>query len=222
MINEEIQMARGTKRRQNVTSSAEALGKGRNGVLVEKTEKDRYSEQTVWMLAVRDRRDKVAFARLFDHYAPRLKGMAMRGGARPDLAEEIVQDAFLAVWRKAASFDPHRAQVSSWIYQIARNRQIDIARKESRPVPEELAPAADEQDDAGQIVALEQETRRLRSALEALPDKQREMVEKAYLGELTHQEINSVTGVPLGTIKSRIRLGLTRLRHELREIRSND
>ena len=174
------------------------------------------------MLAVRDQRDKAAFARLFDHYAPRLKGMAMRGGARPDLAEEIVQDAFLSVWRKAASFDPHRAQVSSWIYQIARNRQIDIARKESRPVPEELALDPNEQDDAGQIVALEQEAQRLRSALQSLPDKQREMVEKAYLGELTHQEINSVTGVPLGTIKSRIRLGLTRLRHELKEIRSHD
>ncbi|MFV2053725.1 sigma-70 family RNA polymerase sigma factor [Aliiroseovarius sp. YM-037] len=174
------------------------------------------------MLAVRDQRDKAAFARLFDHYAPRLKGMAMRGGARPDLAEEIVQDAFLSVWRKAASFDPHRAQVSSWIYQIARNRQIDIARKESRPVPEELAIDPNEQDDAGQIVALEQEAQRLRSALQSLPDKQREMVEKAYLGELTHQEIKSVTGVPLGTIKSRIRLGLTRLRHELKEIRSHD
>ncbi|OWU83501.1 RNA polymerase sigma factor RpoE [Oceanicola sp. 22II-s10i] len=170
------------------------------------------------MLAVRDRRDRMAFAALFDHFAPRLKGFVMRSGTPAEQAEEIVQDVMLKVWRKADLFDPHRAQVSSWIYQIARNRQIDVLRKESRPVPEELAEDPDAEPDAGQILALEQETDHLRRALTGLKPEQREVIEKAYLGELTHQEISDQTGLPLGTVKSRIRIGLDRLRKELKDL----
>jgi DNA-directed RNA polymerase specialized sigma24 family protein len=155
------------------------------------------SQQTIWMLAVRDQRDKVAFASLFDYFGPRLKGFVMRSGMSSSQAEEVVQDVMLTIWRKAALFDPHRAQVSAWIYQITRNRQIDVIRKEQRPLPEELAQDPGTEPDANQIMA----------------------VEKAYLGELTHQEISAQTDLPLGTIKSRIRLGLEKLRHELKELR---
>ena len=178
-----------------------------------------YSQQTNWMLAVRDQRDRAAFSALFDYFAPRLKGFVMRSGASSHEAEEIVQDVMLTCWRKAALFDPHRAQVSAWIYQIARNRQIDIARKENRPMPEELKEEPSLEADASQILGLEQEARELRQAIVNLKPEQREMVEKAYLGELTHQEISVQTGVPLGTIKSRIRLGLERLRHELKDLK---
>ncbi|MCV2873667.1 sigma-70 family RNA polymerase sigma factor [Defluviimonas sp. WL0050] len=171
------------------------------------------------MLAVRDKRDRDAFSALFDHFAPRLKGMMMRSGTPAHQAEEIVQDVMLTVWRKASLFDPHRAQVSAWIYQIARNRQIDIVRRERRPEPEDLVEDCEAEPDASQIVALEQEATKLKNALALLSDEQREMVEKAYLGELTHQEISTQTGLPLGTIKSRIRLGLERLRHELKGMR---
>ncbi|UWQ90465.1 sigma-70 family RNA polymerase sigma factor [Rhodobacteraceae bacterium M382] len=171
------------------------------------------------MLAVRDRRDKDAFAALFDYFAPRLKGFIMRKGTSSAQAEEIVQDVMLTVWRKAAMFDPHRAQVSAWVYQIARNRHIDIRRKENRPVPEELYEDPGTEPDASQILAIDQEASHLKQALAQLSADQREIVEKAYLGELTHQQISEQTGLPLGTIKSRIRLGLERLRRELKGLR---
>lgn len=177
------------------------------------------SQQTIWMIAVRDDRDQGAFGSLFDYFAPRLKGFIMKTGTSSAQAEEIVQDVMLTVWRKAEMFDPHRAQVSAWIYQIARNRQIDTIRKESRPMPDELAQDPDLEPDASQILAIEQEAGQLKTAISNINDDQRDIIEKAYLGELTHQEISIQTGLPLGTIKSRIRLGLERLRHELKGLR---
>ena len=149
-----------------------------------------YSQLTIWLLGVRDQRDRIAFAALFDHLAPRLKGFVMRSGASAALAEEIVQDVMLTIWRKAAQFDPHKAQASAWIYQIARNRHIDIVRKESRPVPDELGEDPGTEPDASQILGLEQETEQLKRAISQLQPDQKEMIEKAYIGELTHQEIS--------------------------------
>ncbi|CUI95074.1 Sigma-K factor [Cognatishimia activa] len=198
-------------------------GRGKRDRLNDATQTE-YSDQTVWMLAVKNNRDRVAFGMIFDFYAPRLKGFVMRTGVSGAQAEEIVQEVLLTVWRKADQFDPHRAQVSSWIYQIARNRQIDVIRKESRVMPEELSTDLKDEgashEDASQIMAVEQEAETLRMALARLKPGQREMVEKAYLGELSHSEIQAETGLPLGTIKSRIRLGLEKLRHELKELRS--
>lgn len=175
-------------------------------------------DQTRWMLAVRDDADRMAFARLFDFYAPRLKAMAMRGGLPAAAAEDIAQDVMLRVWQARAQFDPSRAQASAWIYGIARNRRIDLARSAPPPLPEEIE-ARPGPDEAADALALEQETARLRLALRSLPQSQREMVERSYLGELTHQEISRQTSLPIGTVKSRIRLAIDRLRHELRELR---
>lgn len=176
-------------------------------------------DQTLWMLAVRDRADRAAYARLFDFYAPRLKAMAMRGGLAAAAAEDIAQDVMLRVWQARAQFDPTRAGASAWIYGIARNRRIDLARGRPRPLPEEIGPQPGA-DEAGAALGLAQEVARLRSALLALPPGQREMVERAYLGELTHQEISRQTNLPIGTVKSRIRLAIDRLRHELRGLRT--
>lgn len=181
---------------------------------------DSPTEQTRLLIAVRDGRDRQCFAALFAHFAPRLKAMLRRGTMSEAQAEEVVQEAMLAVWHKAAQFDPSRASASAWIYRIARNRQIDIFRREGRPVPDELTQALPPEPDSTDTLALDQETTRLRTALQALPAEQREMVERAYLGELSHSEIAADTGLPLGTIKSRIRLALSRLRHELKDLRS--
>jgi RNA polymerase sigma-70 factor (ECF subfamily) len=145
--------------------------------------------------------------------------MVMRAGVGSAQAEDIAQDVMLAVWQKAGQFDPARSQVSGWIYRIARNRQIDLARRLAIPLPEELPPEGGLSDDPSQILAMDQEARKLRAAVERLKPDQKQMIEKAYLGELSHSEIREVTGLPLGTIKSRIRLGLDRLRHELKGLR---
>lgn len=190
----------------------------RNG-MDDQTGTERPCPQTEWMIAVRDRRDRAAFARLFDHYGPRLKAVAMRGGASAAEAEDIVQDVMLTIWHKARYFDASRAQVSAWIYRIARNRQIDLFRRRARPEPEEITGEERNAEDAAEAVALDQEAAQLRAALARLNPDQRQMIEKAYLGEMTHVEIQEETGLPLGTIKSRLRLGLERLRHELKELR---
>lgn len=205
------------RERKKVTSAP--LDGSVNGTVGGGSPSPNIAPETQWMLAVRDQRDKAAFAQLFDHFAPRLKGFAIRSGSAPAQAEEIVQDVMLTVWRKSDQFDPHRAQVSAWIYQITRNRQIDLHRKLGRPVPEELKEDPGLEPDASQILAVQQETSKLKDALAKLSPNQREVIEKAYLGELSHQDISDTTGLPLGTIKSRIRLGLERLRHDLKGMR---
>ena len=159
--------------------------------------------------------DTSAFEELFNHFAPRVKAFLMKTGADPQMAEECSQEVMATVWRKAHLFDPSRASASTWIFTIARNKKIDAIRKQNRPEPEQLYPDQDYDPDQESVVELQQETERLTLALGELPEKQRVLVEKAYLGELSHSEIAEITGLPLGTIKSRIRLALEKLRHSM-------
>lgn len=168
------------------------------------------------MHAVRDRQDKAAFAELFAHFAPRVKSFLMKSGAAHDVAEECAQDVMATLWRKAHLFDPTKASVSTWIFTIARNRRIDFLRKNRRPEPEELFWGPQEEPDQADVMALAEDTEKLGAALSALPEKQRTLIEKAYFGDLSHSEIAAETGLPLGTIKSRIRLALERLRHTMK------
>lgn len=180
---------------------------------------DTLSEMTLALLAVRDRRDRAAFGRLFDHFGPRLKAMLMRGGLRDGSAEDVVQDVMLTVWHKAAQFDPHRAEASAWIYRIARNRQIDLMRRRPPPAPDVIGEPEGSEPDAAQILALGQEARLLRQALDRLSPDQGRAIRQAYMEDMAHSEISRMTGLPLGTIKSRIRLGLERLRQELKDLK---
>ena len=161
-------------------------------------------------------RDQSAFAELFRHFAPRVKAFLLKSGAGETLAEEVTQEVMATLWNKAHLFDPTRASVATWIFTIARNRKIDMLRKSRRPEPEDLPWGPEAEPDQEEALALQQESDKLGDALRRLPEKQRELVEKAYFGELSHSEIAAETGLPLGTIKSRIRLALERLRYEMR------
>jgi RNA polymerase sigma factor (sigma-70 family) len=167
------------------------------------------------VLLVRDSSDTAAFAALFRHFSPRLKAYLMKSGATEALAEECVQDVMTTLWQKAHLFDPARASVATWIYTIARNRRTDILRRSRHIEAEDLDWGPEQEPDAAEIYAAQSEARRLGTALLDLPQKQRELIERAYFGEASHSEIANATGLPLGTIKSRLRLALDRLRQQL-------
>lgn len=168
------------------------------------------------VIRIRDTQDQAAFAELFRHFAPRVKAFLMRSGADPSLAEECAQEVMATLWHKAHMFDPTRATVATWVFTIARNRKIDALRKQKRPEPEDLPWGPEAEPDQEDILSLQEETRALGQALAELPEKQRELIERAYFGDLSHSEIAAETGLPLGTIKSRIRLALDRLRHTMK------
>lgn len=165
--------------------------------------------------------DRVAFAALFDHFAPRVKGLLMRGGAPAELAEEVAQEALLTVWRKAALFDPAKASASTWIATIARNLRIDIARRETRSrlsqVYEILDEEAPEQPDA--MLSGAERDARVRAAMTHLSPDQYRVVELAFIEGLSHQDVADRLAIPLGTVKSRLRLALSHLRGRLEDLR---
>lgn len=165
---------------------------------------------------IRDHQDQTAFAELFQHFAPRVKAFLMKSGTDASLAEECAQEVMATLWHKAHMFDPSRASVATWVFTIARNRKIDVLRKQRRPEPEELTWGPEAEPDQADVLSLQQESEALRRALVDLPDAQRELIERAYFGDLSHSEIAAETGLPLGTIKSRIRLALERLRHAMK------
>ncbi|WP_296426127.1 sigma-70 family RNA polymerase sigma factor [Yoonia sp.] len=159
--------------------------------------------------------DQKAFAELFRHFAPRVKAFLIKSGADQSLAEECMQDVMATLWRKSHLYDPSRASVATWVFTIARNRKIDLLRKYARPEPEDLPWGPEAAPDQADAIALQQDSTRLAEAIRTLPEKQRNLIERAYFGDLTHSEIAAETGLPLGTIKSRIRLALDRLRHAM-------
>jgi RNA polymerase sigma-70 factor (ECF subfamily) len=174
-----------------------------------------------WIVAIATSRDREAFARLFDHYGPRLKAFLMRRGATAEIAEDLVQDVLFNVWRKAGQFDPARATASAWIFAMARNVRIDLVRRERRADAYVKSEALFENDvDWPEDAALVSEREKLvRNAMTGLSKDQIEVVRLSFFDGVPHSEIADRLGIPLGTVKSRLRLAFVRLREHLDDLR---
>ncbi len=162
-------------------------------------------------------RDKAAFAELFRAIGPKIKGFLMRRGTDAGDADELVQEVMLLVWRRAESFDPARASALTWIFTIARNQRIDRIRRERRPDfdPEDPAFTPDPVDAADVAFEAAEDSARVRAALLTLPPEQADLLKMAYFEDKSHRVIADETRLPLGTVKSRLRLALARLRDSL-------
>ena len=169
--------------------------------------------------AIALRSDRQAFAALFNHFAPRVKSYMLRLGSPPELAEELAQEALLSVWRKAHAFDPAKAAASTWIFTIARNLRIDGLRRDRRSDPVDDPSEAPEAQLAPEaLVASAESEARVRHALLSLPVEQAEVVRLSFFSEKPHSEIAADLSLPLGTVKSRLRLAMGRLREMLGDL----
>ena len=168
---------------------------------------------------VAEARDRAAFKALFEHFAPRLKAYAMRLGAPGQQAEDLAQEAMLTLWRKAHLFDPAKASAATWLFTVARNLRIDMLRRERllRAEDSDLAREAETEPDAGEGFEARQNEEALRLALRALPAEQNQIVMLSFFSDKPHSEIAAELNLPLGTVKSRLRLAMTRLRAHLGE-----
>ena len=158
--------------------------------------------------------DKQAFAALYRHFGPRLKAYCLRQGVAHDLADELVQESMVSLWRKAASFDPAKAAVSTWLFTIIRNKRIDRIRRENRPelTADDMLLLTSQTQSAEDMVSAGDDQAQLSSALASLPPEQQSVMVKAFFEDKSHSDIAAETGLPLGTVKSRIRLALSRLK----------
>jgi RNA polymerase sigma-70 factor (ECF subfamily) len=166
---------------------------------------------------VAERRDREAFGQLFDHFAPKLKGYLRRQGAGDQEAEDLVQNVMLKVWHRARQFDASRGNASTWVFAIARNERISAIRRERRPEVDLNDPTLvpDPDPPADETLDRSREFDRLQGAVGGLPEEQAQVVRMSFVEDKAHSEIAAELGLPLGTVKSRIRLALGRLRQAL-------
>jgi RNA polymerase sigma-70 factor, ECF subfamily len=167
------------------------------------------------IVAIATRRDREAFEQVFLHFAPRVKAMLMKLGTTAELADDLAQDTMLAVWRKADQFDPSTSAVAAWIYTIARNLRVDTLRKVRSSSTLDEARHEAWEDDAprpDEIVQARQDFVRVRRALSGLSQDQAEAIQSAYYLDMSQTDIAGAIDAPLGTVKSRVRLALKRLR----------
>jgi RNA polymerase sigma-70 factor (ECF subfamily) len=195
-------------RRQVRRTPSRAKQKAVNGRCIRTmTEQADYSAR---IIRIARHGDKVAFAELFSFYAPRIKGLFMRGGLAAGQAEELAQETMLMVWRKAALFDSARASASTWIFTIARHLRIDAIRRERYPAQYLLEDADPEPSPSDGLLKAESEAR-IRTAIRSLSPDQMAVIHH-YFDDKPHSEIARTLDLPLGTVKSRLRLAMRRLR----------
>ena len=167
------------------------------------------------------RGDTAAYETLYDRYCSAVMGLALKITGDRSLAEEVVQETFWRVWRKADLFQTQRGAFTSWFFGITRNLSIDVLRRQKtqiQPVDETeqiIEQAADPTTDVPEAAWLREKHQQMRAAIETLPNEQRSVIEMAYFRGMTRQEIAKATGEPLGTIHTRARLALQKLREEL-------
>jgi RNA polymerase sigma-70 factor, ECF subfamily len=178
---------------------------------------------SVLIEAIATSQDRTAFAELFEYFAPRVKTFMRRSGLDNAGADDLAQETLLAVWRKAHHFDGSAVGASAWIFTIARNLRIDALRRARRAERAEISDIAgefeiDEAPQPDARLASVQSEERVRAALSALSDEQIRVVELSFYQEKAHAEIAQLLGIPLGTVKSRLRLAMGRLRNLLGEL----
>lgn len=174
-------------------------------------------QQAILMRAVAEAGDRAAFAALYEHFAPRLKAYLLRLRVPEDVAEELAQESLIVAWHRAASFDPAQASVSTWLFTILRNKRIDRLRREKRPEldPNDPALVPDPEPAADTLMMAMQDEAQLRAVLQTLPAEQLHLLQLAFFSDLSHRDIADRENLPLGTVKSRIRLALARLKQLL-------
>ena len=157
--------------------------------------------------------DAVALNELYDRYGKIIYSFAYRLTRDTTLSEECVQDVFVTLWRRAADFDPTRAKLTTWLFVVARNRAIELGRQKNRrpELRDDLEPVGSAPDPAD-LVAVTDESQRVAEAMAELPEDQLAVLRLSYFDGLSHSEISEVIGIPLGTVKGRMRLALERLR----------
>jgi RNA polymerase sigma-70 factor (ECF subfamily) len=167
-----------------------------------------------WIVAVAASRDRAAFARLFAHFGPRVKAYMFRFAGTQEMAEELAQESMMQVWRKAHLFDPQKAAASTWIFTIARNLRIDRLRQRKHIEVDDTDSTliVDESPIADELVNQSEQAALIQIALGALPQDQRVIVELSFFEEISHSEIAERLKIPLGTVKSRLRLALGKMR----------
>ncbi len=174
------------------------------------------------MELVESRGDARAFGVVFERHADAAFSLAYRMCGRRAQAEDVVQDAFLSLWRSASQFDPARGSVRAWVLRATHNRAIDAFRrsagKDARDVADEgLADRVQARERTEEEVERREDARQVRSALDGLPSDQRQVIELAYFGGFTHTQIAEMLALPAGTVKGRMRLGMSKMRIALDE-----
>ena len=172
------------------------------------------------VMAIAERRDRSAYGQVFDYFAPRVRSYLLGLKISPEQADDVLQEVMIAVWNKAGSYRPDKAAVSTWIFTIARNKHIDRIRREKHQFYDSLEVEAveteiAEHDVADEQVSVMQRKRAVQAALSKLPEDQMTVISMSFLKDMAHAEIATALDLPLGTVKSRIRLGFQRMRQEL-------
>jgi len=167
------------------------------------------------LVDVGQNQNKESFIQLFEHFAPRIKSFLIKGGANESNADELAQETMLNVWNKAGSYEPQKAAASTWIFTVARNKRIDALRKKkSYDLDIDDMFFLEDENSPNPVKSLshKEEMDNLYDAIQELPEEQAQLIKKSFYEDKTHNEIADETGIPLGTVKSRIRLALERLR----------